>query len=165
MDMTHAIDWSREALRMALLLGGPLLAAALLVGLLVNVGQTLTQLHEPVVGLIPRLVAVALVLLLILPWLMNRWVSFAVDLIGSIPSALAVFNANPQIRNPETETPIDHALGDRRLKAGPGCWPRRRLRPGAGASARALLDGPGAGDPGARLAVSAGVGRRRSAWS
>ena len=23
MDMTHAIDWSREALRMALLLGGP----------------------------------------------------------------------------------------------------------------------------------------------
>ncbi len=67
MDVTHAIDWSREALRMALLLGGPLLAAALLVGLLVNVGQTLTQLHEPVVGLIPRLVAVALVLLLICP--------------------------------------------------------------------------------------------------
>ena len=28
-DMTHVIDWSREALRMALLLGGPLLAAAL----------------------------------------------------------------------------------------------------------------------------------------
>ena len=88
MDMTHAIDWSREALRMALLLGGPLLAAALLVGLLVNVGQTLTQLHEPVVGLIPRLVAVALVLLLILPWLLSRWVSFAVDLIGSIPDLL-----------------------------------------------------------------------------
>ena len=86
--MTHAIDWSREALRMALLLGGPLLAAAFLVGLVINVGQTLTQLHEPVVGLIPRLVAVALVLLLILPWLLVRWVSFAVDLIGSIPDLL-----------------------------------------------------------------------------
>ena len=56
MEMTHAIDWSREALRMILLLGGPLLAAALVVGLLINVGQTLTQLHEPVVGLVPRLV-------------------------------------------------------------------------------------------------------------
>jgi flagellar biosynthetic protein FliQ len=87
-DATHAIDWSREALRMSLLLGGPLLAAALVVGLLVNVGQTLTQLHEPVVGLIPRIVAVALVLLLILPWLVDRWVSFAVDLIGSIPGLL-----------------------------------------------------------------------------
>jgi flagellar biosynthesis protein FliQ len=88
MDVTHAIDWSREALRMALLLGGPLLAAALLVGLLINVGQTLTQLHEPVVGLIPRLVAVTLVLLVILPWLMGRWISFAVDLIRSMPDLL-----------------------------------------------------------------------------
>jgi len=87
-DVTHAIEWSREAMRMALLLGGPLLATALLVGLLINVGQTLTQLHEPVVGLIPRLVAVALVLLMILPWLVSRWVLFAVELIGSIPDLL-----------------------------------------------------------------------------
>ncbi len=89
MDVSHAIDWSREALRMALLLGGPLLAAALLIGLLVNVGQTLTQLHEPVVGLVPRLLAVAVVLLMILPWMVTRWVAFAVDLIGSIPDLLS----------------------------------------------------------------------------
>jgi flagellar biosynthesis protein FliQ len=87
-DVTHAIEWSRVALGMALQLGGPLLAAALVVGLLVNVGQTLTQLHEPVVGLVPRLVAVTALLLLILPWLVTRWVSFAVDLIGSIPDLL-----------------------------------------------------------------------------
>ncbi len=88
MDTTHVIDCSRDALGMALTLGGPLLVVALVVGLLVNVGQTLTQLHEPVVGLIPRIVAVALVVLLILPWLLDRWVSFARDLIGSIPSLL-----------------------------------------------------------------------------
>ena len=88
MDMSHAIVWSREALRMSLLLGGPLLAAAFLVGLLVNIGQTLTQLHEPVVGLIPRIAAVTVVLLLILPWLLTRWVSFAVELIESIPSLI-----------------------------------------------------------------------------
>jgi flagellar biosynthesis protein FliQ len=87
-DLTHVIDWSREALRMALLLGGPLLAVALLVGLVINVLQTVTQLHEPVVGLVPRLVTVLLVLLAILPWLLGRWVSFMVDLIGSIPDFL-----------------------------------------------------------------------------
>jgi flagellar biosynthesis protein FliQ len=87
-DMSHAIVWSREALRMSLLLGGPLLAAAFLVGLLVNIGQTLTQLHEPVVGLVPRIAAVTVVLLLILPWLLTRWVSFAAELIESIPSLL-----------------------------------------------------------------------------
>ncbi len=88
MDATHVIDYSREALFLSLRLGGPLLVVALVVGLLVNVGQTLTQLHEPVVGLIPRIAAVALVLLLILPWLIDRWVSFARDLIGSIPGLL-----------------------------------------------------------------------------
>jgi len=60
----------------------------LLAGLVINVLQTVTQLHEPVVGLVPRLVAVLLVLLAILPWLVGRWVSFTVDLIGSIPDLL-----------------------------------------------------------------------------
>jgi flagellar biosynthesis protein FliQ len=88
MDLTYAIDWSRESLRMALILGGPLLAAALLVGLLIGIVQTLTQLHEPVVAMVPRLLAVGVVLFLILPWLLGRWVSFAVDLIGSIPDLI-----------------------------------------------------------------------------
>lgn len=88
MDLSHAIEWSRQALWMVLVLGGPLLIAAFLVGLVVNVGQTLTQLHEPVVGLVPRIAAVTLVLLLILPWMLTRWVAFAVDLIGSIPELI-----------------------------------------------------------------------------
>ena len=88
MDLTHVIDWSREALRMALLLVGPLLGVALVVGLVMWVLQTLTQLHEPVVGLVPRLLAIFLVLLALLPWLLGRWLSFAVDLIGSIPELL-----------------------------------------------------------------------------
>ncbi len=88
MDLTHVIDWSREALRMALLLGSPLLGVALLVGLVVGVLQTLTQLHEPVVGLVPRLVAIFLALLALLPWLLGRWLSFTIDLIGSIPDLI-----------------------------------------------------------------------------
>jgi flagellar biosynthesis protein FliQ len=88
MDLTHTVDCTRQALWMALLLGGPPLIVAFLVGLLVNVGQTLTQLHEPVVGMVPRLAAVTVLLLLILPWLLSRWVSFAVHLIGSIPDLL-----------------------------------------------------------------------------
>ena len=88
MEMTHVIDWSREAVRMSLLLGGPPLAAALLVGVLVGVAQTLTQMHEPIVGLVPRLVAVLLVVLGLLPWLIGRWVGFATQLIASIPERL-----------------------------------------------------------------------------
>ena len=88
MDVDQAVDWTREALRLTLMLGGPLLAAALVVGLVVNVFQTMTQLNEPVVGLVPRLVAVALATLVLLPWLASRWIDFTVDLIGSIPDLL-----------------------------------------------------------------------------
>jgi flagellar biosynthesis protein FliQ len=87
-EMTQVIDWSREALKMALLLGGPLLAVALVVGLVVGVGQTLTQMHEPVVGQVPRLIAVLAAVLIALPWLIGRWVAYAVDLIGSIPDQM-----------------------------------------------------------------------------
>ena len=88
MDSTQAIDWTREALRLTLLLGGPLLVAAMAVGLAVNILQTLTQLNEPVVGLVPRLVAVVVATLVLLPWLASRWIDFTVDLIGSIPDML-----------------------------------------------------------------------------
>ena len=88
MEPAQMIDWSREALRMALLLGGPPLAAALLVGLLVGICQTLTQLHEPVVAFVPRVVAVLAVILALLPWLLGRWIMFAVALIESIPERL-----------------------------------------------------------------------------
>ncbi|WZO99204.1 flagellar biosynthetic protein FliQ [Isosphaeraceae bacterium EP7] len=88
MDSSLVVDWSAEALRMALLLGGPLLVVALVVGLLVGVAQTLTQMHEPVVAMVPRLVAVLLAAMVALPWLVSRWVSYTVELIGSIPDKL-----------------------------------------------------------------------------
>ena len=85
MDSSQVIDWSREAIRLALLTGGPLLATALAVGLIVGIGQTLTQLHEPVVGQVPRLVVVTVALLLLLPWLVARWVGFAGSMFDAIP--------------------------------------------------------------------------------
>jgi len=90
MDTALVIDWSREALRVALLLGGPALVAALVVGVVVGIGQTLTQMHEPVIGLVPRVLAVLLVVLIALPWLISVWVDFAKTMIGGIPDLLSV---------------------------------------------------------------------------
>jgi flagellar biosynthetic protein FliQ len=89
LDTSLVIDWSREAIRLTLLMGGPLLAVALVVGLLVGVGQTLTQLHEPVVAQVPRLIAVVIAVLVLLPWLIGQWVTFTGPLIESIPGLIA----------------------------------------------------------------------------
>lgn len=89
METSLVVDWSQEAIRLALQLGGPLLVAALVAGLVVGVGQTLTQLHEPVIGLVPRLVVVALAVLVLLPWMVGQWSSFTGSLIESIPALIS----------------------------------------------------------------------------
>ncbi|WP_422928318.1 flagellar biosynthetic protein FliQ [Singulisphaera sp. PoT] len=88
MELAQVIDWSRDAIRLALMMSGPPLAVALAVGLLIGIGQTLTQLHEPVVAMVPRVVAVLLVVLAILPWLISQWLSFTTNLIDTIPGSL-----------------------------------------------------------------------------
>jgi flagellar biosynthesis protein FliQ len=88
MEMALVIEWSRDAIRMALLLGGPPLLVALAVGLLIGIGQTLTQMQEPVVSLIPRMIAVLLIVLLALPWLLGCWTAYTVELISALPAQL-----------------------------------------------------------------------------
>lgn len=88
MDATSVIACSREALRIALMLGGPPLLAALAVGLIVGIVQTLTQMHEPVVAQVPRQAAVLAVILAILPWMIASWTTYASSLISSIPDWL-----------------------------------------------------------------------------
>ena len=62
---------------------------ALLVGLVVGVCQTLTQLHEPVIGQVPRMVIVVVAVLMLLPWLVGQWLGFTGPLIESIPGLVA----------------------------------------------------------------------------
>lgn len=88
MDMSAVVDWSREAIRMAIVLGAPLLLTALVVGLVVGVVQTLTQMHEPTVGQVPRLLAVAVAALVLLPWMLAMWVGYTRDFLGSLADRL-----------------------------------------------------------------------------
>lgn len=88
MTTQAVIDFAREALLMALTLAGPPLLAALAVGLIVGAIQTATQMSDPVLNLVPRLVAGAVAILVSLPWLLGRWIGFAVELIQSIPGRI-----------------------------------------------------------------------------
>jgi len=83
-----AIDLSREVLRLSLLLGGPLLAVALAVGLASSMLQTATQVHEHSLSFVPKLLAVALVLAAALPWLLTQLAEYTGQLITGIPNRL-----------------------------------------------------------------------------
>ncbi len=70
---------AREALVVALLVSAPPLGAALLVGGVAGVLQAATQVQEPTLGVVPRLVAVLVALAVAAPWIAARVVRLAAE--------------------------------------------------------------------------------------
>ena len=71
--MSHAliVDLARNAIMLALLIAGPMLIVALLIGLTVSVLQAVTQIQEQTLAFVPKLVGVSIVFLLALPWVLQ----------------------------------------------------------------------------------------------
>lgn len=79
------LDVGRDALWMCLLLAGGPLLAMLLVGLLVGMLQAATQINEMTLSFVPKLIVMALVLVLMGPWLVQTLVDYTQRLVTSIP--------------------------------------------------------------------------------
>lgn len=88
MDEQQAIELTREALRVLLVLLAPVLAAVLAVGLLSSLLQTLTQIQDPSLSQIPKLVAVVAVLIVGLPWLVGRLLEYSQGVFADIPKLI-----------------------------------------------------------------------------
>ena len=89
--MSHAliVDLARNAIMLALLVAGPMLVVALLVGLTVSVLQAVTQIQEQTLAFLPKLVGVAAVFLLALPWIIQLMVKDTTELVRSLPSLIS----------------------------------------------------------------------------
>lgn len=85
--MTDAtvLDISRRALVLALTVAAPVLSAGLVVGLVVAVFQAATQIHEMTLTFIPKILAVAVVVAVCGPWMLQQLVAFSGELLRSIP--------------------------------------------------------------------------------
>ncbi|EHQ58624.1 flagellar biosynthetic protein FliQ [gamma proteobacterium HIMB55] len=79
------LDIGREALWLAVLLAGPMLGAALAVGLFIGVIQAATQIQEMTLSFIPKLLALVIVLFIIGPWMLRIIVTFTQRLFMDIP--------------------------------------------------------------------------------
>lgn len=82
------IDIGRKTLMMVLILSGPMLALSLIVGLVVSVFQAATQISEMTLTFIPKLVAMGLALLIFLPWMLQLFKGFFIELMESIPTMI-----------------------------------------------------------------------------
>ncbi len=88
MNEMMIIDLGRKTLMMVLILSGPMLLLSLVVGLIVSVFQAATQINEMTLTFIPKLVAMGIALLVFLPWMLQLFKGFFVELLEMIPSML-----------------------------------------------------------------------------
>ena len=79
------LDIGRQALWLAVLLAGPMLGAALAVGLFIGVIQAATQIQEMTLSFIPKLLALVVVLFVVGPWMLRIIVAFSQRLFMDIP--------------------------------------------------------------------------------
>ncbi|MBC7286490.1 MAG: flagellar biosynthetic protein FliQ [Armatimonadetes bacterium] len=80
MNDQFAIDLLRQSLWVSLQVAGPLLGAALVVGVGVSLVAAVTQIQDMTLTFIPKLAAVALVAVIFGPWALKVLVSFTVHL-------------------------------------------------------------------------------------
>ena len=76
MDPQDAIDLSQEAIRTCIFVGGPILIASLLIGLVVSLVQSMTQLHDQSIAFVPKILLMLVAIAICLPWLADRMVEF-----------------------------------------------------------------------------------------
>lgn len=88
MDTDTIMQLGYESIYLTSMLAAPLLGAALLVGLLVGLIQAATQIQEQTLSFIPKLIALAVALLVGGNWLVNSWVYYCRDLFERIPSLI-----------------------------------------------------------------------------
>lgn len=78
----------QQALEVMLLIAGPMLVTALLVGLLISVLQAATQVNEMTLSFIPKVLALALVIVVMGPWMLQLMIDYTIRLLQSIPTVI-----------------------------------------------------------------------------
>jgi flagellar biosynthetic protein FliQ len=88
MDVDLAVELSRDAVVLALKVGAPILVTAIFVGLVISVMQAVTQVQDQTISFVPKIVAMLLAGLFLLPWMVAQMVEYTTSLIADIPRNL-----------------------------------------------------------------------------
>jgi flagellar biosynthesis protein FliQ len=73
-----------NALKTTAMLASPLLIGALVTGLIVSIFQAITQINEATLTFIPKMIVVALIIVLAGPWMIDLMKSYTVELYENV---------------------------------------------------------------------------------
>ncbi len=85
MNQDTVVNLATQAMSLALSVAGPLLLVGLVIGLIVSLFQAATQISEQSLSFIPKVVGVAVLIVILGPWMLDQMISYAQNLYLSIP--------------------------------------------------------------------------------
>lgn len=88
MDSSTVLDLGREGLLIMLEVSGPVMLTAVVVGLVISIGQAVTQIQDQTISFVPKIIMMVLAILYTLPWITALLVEYSTNLITNIPSRL-----------------------------------------------------------------------------
>lgn len=88
MSTEHVLDITREALKISVMISAPILICGLVVGVMTNVFQAVTQISETTLAVVPKMLAMMLAFAVFMPWMIDMIVDFTTQLLSSIPNII-----------------------------------------------------------------------------
>jgi len=80
MNEDIVLQLGQQAMKTTAMLAAPLLLSTLVVGLAVSIFQALTQINEATLTFVPKMIVIALIIILAGPWMMDVMLSYTTDL-------------------------------------------------------------------------------------
>lgn len=84
MNQELVVSIAERGIYTVLIMSGPLLILALVVGLLVSIFQATTQIQEQTLAFVPKIVAVLVGLVFFAPWMISHMVSYTSEILGNL---------------------------------------------------------------------------------
>jgi flagellar biosynthesis protein FliQ len=88
MNQDTVVNLATQAMVLALKIAGPILLLGLIIGLLVSIFQAVTSIQEQSLSFIPKIVGVAVLIVVLGPWMLDQLVGYAQNLYMSIPQLI-----------------------------------------------------------------------------
>ena len=84
MSQDMILKLAKDTLQLTLMISGPMLIVALVVGILISIAQVVTSIQDMTLSFVPRIIAVFLAFLFVFPWIMNMMLAFTAQLYGHL---------------------------------------------------------------------------------
>lgn len=88
MNEDVVIQLGQDAMRTLAMISAPLLLGALIIGLIVSIFQALTQINENTLTFVPKMIVIAVIIILAGPWMLDTMSTYTIHLFENIATVV-----------------------------------------------------------------------------